>query len=124
MRPPKVPYLRFGEAERPIMSLAVEIVGNAKALLQPREQIDRALGDAGASSSAEVPALADAPGPATLDRTISTSTPWRRRCLSASGIGPGYTKQRSLPPGGTGTPATGAASTPGPCTLSCWSPKR
>ena len=44
MRSPKVPYLRFGEAERPIMGPAVEIVGNAKALLL-REQIDRALRD-------------------------------------------------------------------------------
>jgi hypothetical protein len=35
----------LGEAERPIMGPAVEIVGNAKALLQPREQIDRALRD-------------------------------------------------------------------------------
>jgi hypothetical protein len=31
--PSKTPYLRFGEAERPIMGPAVEIVGNAKALL-------------------------------------------------------------------------------------------
>jgi hypothetical protein len=34
-RPVKTSYLRFGEAERPIMGPAVEIVGNAKALLQP-----------------------------------------------------------------------------------------
>ncbi len=45
MRPPKTPGLRFGEVERPIMEPAVEIVGNAKALLQLRAQIDRALKD-------------------------------------------------------------------------------
>ncbi len=44
-KPSKTPYLRFGEAERPIMGPAVEIVGNAKALLQLRRQIDRALKD-------------------------------------------------------------------------------
>jgi hypothetical protein len=44
-RPVKTSYLRFGEAERPIMGPAVEIVGNAKALLQMRRQIDRALKD-------------------------------------------------------------------------------
>jgi hypothetical protein len=43
--PPKTPYLRFGEVERPIMGPAVEIVGNAKGLLQLRRQIDRALKD-------------------------------------------------------------------------------
>ena len=41
----KTPYLRFGESERPIMGPAVEIVGNAKALLRLRAQIDRALKD-------------------------------------------------------------------------------
>ena len=41
----KTPYLRFGEVERPIMGPAVEIVGNARALLQLRRQIDRALRD-------------------------------------------------------------------------------
>ena len=41
----KTPYLRFGETERPIMGPAVDLVGNAKALLQLRRQIDRALGD-------------------------------------------------------------------------------
>ena len=41
--PPKTPYLRFGEVERPIMGPAVEIVGNARGLLQLRAQIDRAL---------------------------------------------------------------------------------
>jgi hypothetical protein len=44
-KPSKTPYLRFGETERPIMGPAVEIVGNAKGLLQPRAQIDRALKD-------------------------------------------------------------------------------
>jgi hypothetical protein len=44
-KPSKTPYLRFGEVERPIMGPAVEIVGNAKALLQLRGQIDRALKD-------------------------------------------------------------------------------
>jgi hypothetical protein len=43
--PSQPPYLRFGETERPIMGPAVEIVGNAKALLQLRRQIDRALKD-------------------------------------------------------------------------------
>ena len=43
--PPKTPYLRFGEVERPIMGPAVDIVGNAKGLLQLRRQIDRALRD-------------------------------------------------------------------------------
>jgi hypothetical protein len=43
--PPKVPYLRFGEVEPPLMGHAVEIVGNAKALLQLRRQIDWALRD-------------------------------------------------------------------------------
>ena len=45
MRPPKIAYLRFGEAEIPIMGPAVEIVGNARALLQLRRQIDPALKD-------------------------------------------------------------------------------
>jgi len=40
VKPPKTPYLRFGEVERLIMGPAVEIVGNAKALLQLRRQID------------------------------------------------------------------------------------
>jgi hypothetical protein len=44
-KPSKTPYLRFGETERPIMGPALEIVGNAKALLQLRRQIDRALKD-------------------------------------------------------------------------------
>ena len=44
-KPSKTPYLRFGETERPIMGPAVEIVGNARALLQLRRQIDRALKD-------------------------------------------------------------------------------
>ena len=44
-KPSKTPYLRFGEAERPIMGPAVEIVGNVGALLQLRRQIDRALKD-------------------------------------------------------------------------------
>ena len=44
-KPRKTPYVRFGEAERPIMGPAVEIVGNAKTLLQLRTQIDRALKD-------------------------------------------------------------------------------
>jgi hypothetical protein len=44
-KPPKTPYLRFGEVETPIMGPAVEIVGNAKGLLQLRKQIDRALKD-------------------------------------------------------------------------------
>ncbi len=44
-KPSKTPYLRFGEVERPIMGPAVEIVGNAKALLQLRRQIERALKD-------------------------------------------------------------------------------
>ena len=43
-KPSKTPYLRFGEAARPIMGPALEIIGNAKALLQLRRQIDRALG--------------------------------------------------------------------------------
>ncbi len=43
--PPKTPYLRFGEVERPIIGPAVEIVGNARGLLQLRAQIDRALKD-------------------------------------------------------------------------------
>jgi hypothetical protein len=42
-QPSETPYLRFGEAERPIMGPAVEIVGNAKGLLHLRRQIDRAL---------------------------------------------------------------------------------
>ena len=46
-KPGKTPYLRFGEVERPIMGPAVEIVGNAKALLQLRAQIDWALKDQG-----------------------------------------------------------------------------
>ena len=29
-----------------------------------------------------------------------------------------------VPPGGTGMRATGVASTPGPCRLSCWRPNR
>jgi hypothetical protein len=44
-KPSETPYLRFGETDRPIMGPAVEIVGNAKALLQLRRQIDRALKD-------------------------------------------------------------------------------
>ena len=44
-KPSKTPYLRFGEVERPVMGPAVEIVGNARALLQLRRQIDRALKD-------------------------------------------------------------------------------
>jgi hypothetical protein len=44
-KPSETPYLRFGETKRPIMGPAVEIVGNAKALLQLRRQIDRALKD-------------------------------------------------------------------------------
>ena len=44
-KPSKTSYLRFGEVERPIMGPAVEIVGNAKGLLQLRKQIDRALQD-------------------------------------------------------------------------------
>ena len=44
-KPSRVPYLRFGETERPIMGPAVEIVGSAKGLLQLRAQIDRALKD-------------------------------------------------------------------------------
>ena len=44
-KPSETPYLRFGETERPIMGPAVEIVGNAKGLLQLRAQIDRALQD-------------------------------------------------------------------------------
>jgi hypothetical protein len=44
-KPSKTPYLRFGEAEGPIMGLTVEIIGNARALLQLRRQIDRALRD-------------------------------------------------------------------------------
>jgi len=42
-KPNKISYLRFGEAESPIMDPTVEIVGNARALLQLRRQIDRAL---------------------------------------------------------------------------------
>ena len=41
----KIPYLRFGEAELPIVGPAVEIIGNARALLQLRRQVDRALRD-------------------------------------------------------------------------------
>ena len=44
-KPSKTPYLRFGETERPIMGPAVEIVGNARGLLQLRRQIDWALKD-------------------------------------------------------------------------------
>ena len=44
-KPSRTSYLRFGEAERPIMGPAVEIVGNARGLLQLRRQIDRALKD-------------------------------------------------------------------------------
>ena len=44
-KPSKTSYLRFGEAERQIMGPAVEIVGNARGLLQLRRQIDRALKD-------------------------------------------------------------------------------
>jgi hypothetical protein len=34
-KPSKTPYLRFGEAELPLMGPAVEIIGNARALLHP-----------------------------------------------------------------------------------------
>ncbi len=44
-KPSETPYLRFGGAERPIMGPAAEIVGNARALLQPRARIDRASKD-------------------------------------------------------------------------------
>jgi hypothetical protein len=44
-KPSKTPYLRFGEIETLIMGPAVEIVGNAMALLQLRRQIDRTLKD-------------------------------------------------------------------------------
>ena len=44
-KPSKTPYLRFGETERPIMGPAVEIVGNARGLLQLRAQLDKALKD-------------------------------------------------------------------------------
>ena len=44
-KPSQTAYLRFGGTERPIMGPAVEIIGNARALLQLRRQIDRALKD-------------------------------------------------------------------------------
>jgi hypothetical protein len=44
-KPSETPYLRFCETERPIMGPAVEIVGNAKGLMQLRTQIDRTLKD-------------------------------------------------------------------------------
>jgi len=54
----------------------------------------------------------------------STATRCRSRWASASPMGPGHSKQRSLPPGSTGRRATGVPSIPGPWRLSCWSPKR
>ena len=41
--PSKTPYLHVREAEAVLFPFAVEIVGNAKALLRLRKQIDRAL---------------------------------------------------------------------------------
>ena len=46
------------------------------------------------------------------------------RCAMASAIGPIHSKHRSLLPGATGSRATSAGATPGPCTLSCLSPNR
>src|SRR6266566_3363931 len=50
--------------------------------------------------------------------------PQRRRCAMASTIGPIHSKHKSLLPGETAIRATSAGFTPGPCTLSCLSPKR
>ena len=41
--PPKTSYLHVREAEAILFPFAIEIIGNAKALLQLRKQIDRAL---------------------------------------------------------------------------------
>ena len=41
--PPKTSYLHVREAEAILFPLAIEITGNAEALLQLRKQIDRAL---------------------------------------------------------------------------------
>jgi hypothetical protein len=43
--PSKTPYLHVREAEAVLFPFAVEIVGNAKALLRLRKQIDRVLKD-------------------------------------------------------------------------------
>lgn len=43
-KPSETPYLHIRETEGALFPSAVEITGNAKALLQLREQIDRALG--------------------------------------------------------------------------------
>jgi hypothetical protein len=42
-KPSETPYLHVRETEAALFPFAVEIVGNAKALLQLRKQIDRAL---------------------------------------------------------------------------------
>lgn len=43
--PAKTPYLHIRETEGAIFPFAVEVIGNAKGLLQLRAQIDRALKD-------------------------------------------------------------------------------
>ena len=44
-KPSEIPYLHVWETEGTLFPFAVEIVGNARALLQMRRQIDLALKD-------------------------------------------------------------------------------